>query len=121
LGTASLRPLLITSGVCAAIAALYTLPPLPANPLVIFVTTLAPTVSAANWIQSDAQARRVGLVHDLGFFLLIAWPVVIPWYAVKTRGRHPWPMALALPLVIASPVLVPAVISLVRLLAGQRR
>ncbi len=121
LGTASLRPLLVTSGVCAAIAALYALPPLPENPLVIIITTLAPMVAAANWIRPDARARRVGLVHDLGFFLLIAWPVVIPWYAVKTRGRHAWPMALVLLLVIASPMLVPAVISLVRLVPGPRQ
>jgi hypothetical protein len=60
------------------------------------------------------------VVHDLGFFLLIAWPVVIPWYAVKTRGRHAWPVALVLLVVIASPMLVPAVISLVRLLPGRR-
>jgi hypothetical protein len=120
-GTASLRALLITSGVCAAIAALYALARLPENSLVILVTTLAPIVAAANWIRADARARNIGLVHDLGFFLLIAWPVVIPWYAVKTRGRHAWPMALVLLLVIASPMLVPAVIALVRLLAGQRR
>jgi hypothetical protein len=120
-GTASLRPLLVTSGICAAIAALYALPPLPGNALVVIVTRLAPMVAAANWIRSDARARKIGLVHDLGFFLLIAWPVVIPWYAVKTRGRHAWPMALVLLLVIASPTLVRAGISLMRVLAVQRR
>jgi hypothetical protein len=78
-------------------------------------------VAAANWIRSDARARKIGLVHDLGFFLLIAWPVVIPWYAVKTRGRHAWPMALVLLLVIASPTLVRAGISLMRVLAVQHR
>jgi len=120
-GTASLRPLLATGGVCAVIAALYALPPLPSNPLVNFGTALAPMVAAASWIRSDARARKIALVHDLGLFVLIAWPVVIPWYAVKTRGRHAWPMALVLLLIIASPMLVSAVISLVRLLADQRR
>jgi hypothetical protein len=25
-------------------------------------------------------------VYDLGFFLCIAWPFVVPYYLVKTRG-----------------------------------
>lgn len=121
LGTASLRPLLVTSAICAAIAALYALPPLPENALVLLVTTLAPMVAAANWIRSDARARKIALVQDLGFFLFIAWPVVIPWYAIKTRGRHAWPMALVLLVVIASPMLVRTVVTLARLLAVQHR
>ncbi len=118
-GTASLRPLLVTSGICAMIAALYAFPPLPDNLVVASVIRVAPVVSAANWLRADARARKIGLVHDLGFFLLVAWPVIIPWYAVKTRGRHAWPMALVLLIVIASPGLVSAAISFLRRVAGE--
>jgi hypothetical protein len=119
--TAPLRPFLVTAGVWAGIATLYALPPLPGNALVTAVTAFAPIVAAANWLRADARPRNIALVHDLGFFLFLAWPVVIPWYLVKTRGRHAWPMALVLLLVIATPVLTPALIALVRLLGAERR
>jgi len=54
-------------------------------------------------------------------WLWLAWPIVIPWYLVKTRGRHAWPMALVLLLVIASPVLIPGVILFWRLVSAQHR
>jgi hypothetical protein len=25
-------------------------------------------------------------VYDLGFFLYLAWPIVMPYYLIKTRG-----------------------------------
>ena len=38
------------------------------------------------WLRSDSRKRGVPWVYDLGFFLCIAWPVVMPYYLVKTRG-----------------------------------
>ena len=32
----------------------------------------------------------MGTVQDWGYFLMLAWPVVIPWYAFKTRGPRGW-------------------------------
>jgi hypothetical protein len=37
-----------------------------------------------------------GAVQDWGYFLLLAWPVVIPWYAFKTRGRSGWRLTAGL-------------------------
>lgn len=38
------------------------------------------------WLLSDSR-RRGGLsVYDPGFFLYLAWPVVMPYYLIKTRG-----------------------------------
>ena len=48
------------------------------------------------WLQQDARRTGVGSVHDLGYFLLLAWPIVIPWYAFKTRGRSGWRLAIGL-------------------------
>src|SRR5260370_8736314 len=73
-GTASLRPLLVTGGVCAVIAALYALPPLPSNPLVNFGTALAPMVAAARWIRPDPPARTLAPGLPLGLFALVSWP-----------------------------------------------
>src|SRR6266446_1080062 len=38
------------------------------------------------WLRTDSRKRGVAAVYDLGFFLYIAWPVVMPYYLVKTRG-----------------------------------
>jgi hypothetical protein len=38
------------------------------------------------WLRIDSRKRGVASVYDLGFFLYIAWPVVMPYYLVKTRG-----------------------------------
>ena len=35
-------------------------------------------------------------MQDWGLFLLLAWPVVIPWYAFKTRGRRGWRLTAGL-------------------------
>ena len=48
------------------------------------------------WLQKDARRTGVGTVQDWGYFLLLAWPVVIPWYAFKTRGRSGWRLTLGL-------------------------
>ena len=38
------------------------------------------------WLRTDSRKRGVVWVYDLGFFLCIAWPLVMPYYLVKTRG-----------------------------------
>ena len=38
------------------------------------------------WLRTDSRRRGVLAVYDLGFFLYLAWPVVMPYYLVKTRG-----------------------------------
>jgi hypothetical protein len=38
------------------------------------------------WLRTDSRKRCVLWVYDLGFFLCIAWPFVMAYYLVKTRG-----------------------------------
>ena len=38
------------------------------------------------WLRSDSRRRGVLSVYDLGFFLYLAWPLIMPSYLVKTRG-----------------------------------
>src|SRR5438132_11353764 len=38
------------------------------------------------WLRTDSRKRGIIWVYDLGFFLCIAWPIVMPYYLVKTRG-----------------------------------
>jgi len=37
------------------------------------------------WIQKDSCTRRIGWPTDLGFFLSIAWPVVLFYHLFRTR------------------------------------
>ena len=38
------------------------------------------------WLRSDSRKRGVAPIYDLGLFLYVAWPIVLPYYLVKTRG-----------------------------------
>jgi len=37
------------------------------------------------WLQTDSRKRGVALVYDMGLFLYVAWPIVMPYHLVKTR------------------------------------
>jgi len=106
LPTASLKTLVGTVLVCAAFVVVYGFLGIPPHPFIRLVVSVAPLVAAISWLKSDARARHVSLVHDMGLFLWIAWPVLIPWYAVKTRGRHALPLALFVMLAIITPGLL---------------
>lgn len=38
------------------------------------------------WLLTDSRKRGIAWVYDIGFFLSIAWPFIMPYYLVKTRG-----------------------------------
>ena len=38
------------------------------------------------WLLRDSRERGVQWVYDVGLFLYIAWPFIIPYYLLKTRG-----------------------------------
>src|SRR6266478_8970736 len=40
------------------------------------------------WLRTDSRRRGVLSVYDLGFFLYLAWPIVMPYYLLKTRGAR---------------------------------
>jgi hypothetical protein len=66
-------------------AALYALAEVEPLPAVDLFLSAGPLIAVIFWLQRDARRTGIGAVHDLGYFLLLAWPVVIPWYAWKTR------------------------------------
>jgi len=38
------------------------------------------------WLRADSLKRGFASIYDMGFFLYIAWPLIMPYYLVKTRG-----------------------------------
>src|SRR5919112_4206686 len=38
------------------------------------------------WLMRDSRKRGVKWVFDMGLFLYLAWPIIMPYYLFKTRG-----------------------------------
>ncbi len=114
LPTASLKTLFITVGICSFFVIVYGILSIEPRPFVRLVVAVAPLVAAISWLRADARARRVELVHDMGLFLWLAWPVLLPWYAVRTRGRHGLPLALLVMFAILTPMFLAVAFAVAR-------
>ena len=38
------------------------------------------------WLRQDSKEQGVNWVFDMGLFLYVAWPFVLPYYVLKSRG-----------------------------------
>jgi hypothetical protein len=38
------------------------------------------------WLQKDSREHGIAWVYDMGLFLYMAWPLIMPYYLFKTRG-----------------------------------
>jgi hypothetical protein len=81
---------------CSLAAGVYAATQAEPSPIVALFLSGGPLLAVILWLQKDARRTGVGAVQDLGYFLLLAWPLVIPWYALKTRGRAGWALLLGL-------------------------
>jgi len=75
---------------CSLVAAVYAAVGTDPSPVVVLFLSGGPLFAVVLWLQKDARRTGVRQVQDCGYFLLLAWPVVIPWYAFKTRGCSGW-------------------------------
>ena len=107
----TLRVAIATAVFCSMISALYTLAEIEPSPTVVLFWTFGPVLAVILWLQKDAQRTGVGAVQDWGFFAWLAWPVVIPWYAFKSRGRTGWRLLLGLIALILSPYITAFVVT----------
>ena len=57
------------------------------------------------WIERDARQSLYWPAHHYALWLFSVWPIAVPHYVVRTRGRRGWPLALTLLTAIASPYL----------------
>jgi hypothetical protein len=78
------------------VAAAYAAAQIEPSPVIALFVSGGPLLAVILWLQKDARRTGVGSVQDLGYFLLLAWPIVIPWYAFKTRGRSGWRLTTVL-------------------------
>ena len=101
----TLRTACIAAAFCSVAIALYVLASAEPSPLVFLFVTYAPLTAVIVWMHKDAHRTGVGAVHDLGLFLWLAWPVVLPWYVFKTQGPSGWRLLGRLLGLITAPLL----------------
>lgn len=92
----TLRVAKLAALVCSLMAAIYAGVQMEPSPVVALLLSFGPLCAVILWLQKDARRTGVGAVHDWGYFLLLAWPFVIPWYAFKTRGWSGWKLTTGL-------------------------
>lgn len=109
--TSRLRRVYITSAISCGVFGLYGLAHLSPAPVVQLSCSLATVIVVVLWLQADARVRRMQTVHDWGYFAFAAWPVIVPWYAFKTRGRKGWSIAMLIYLAILAPPALSSVIT----------
>ncbi len=52
-----------------------------------FLSTMALALSVYNWFWHYSRAYRIPWVMDMGWFVIGAWMLVVPYYIIKTEGR----------------------------------
>ena len=60
-------------------AAVYAATQSEPSPSIALFLSSGPLLAVIIWLQKDAQRTGVGTVQDWGYFLVLFWPVVIPW------------------------------------------
>jgi hypothetical protein len=88
--TPGLRLAILIAAFCSVASAVYVLTGADPTPVVAMFMYFGPFVAVVWWLRRDAERIGIGAVQDLGFFLWIAWPLVIPWYAFRSRGARGW-------------------------------
>jgi hypothetical protein len=109
-GNLTLTVAILASVVGSLAAGVYAAAGTEPSPVVALFLSFAPLFAIVLWLQGDAARTGVGAVHDLGWFLLMAWPIVIPWYAFRTRGPAGWRLIVGLLGLIVAPYVTALVV-----------
>jgi hypothetical protein len=109
-----LRIAIATAVFCSIASLLYVLDGTEPGPGMAWFLGAGPLLAVILWLCKDARERRIGAVHDLGFFVMLFWPFVIPWYAFASRGRGGWKLLLGLIVLIGAAPLTWIIVSALR-------
>jgi hypothetical protein len=112
--TLRLRLALTTAVFCSLAAALYVIANVEPAPIVGSFLTMGPALMTVLWLCQDARRRRIGAVTDLGFLLMVFWPIAIPWYVFKSRGLRGVLVLLGVLLLMFAAPLTGLVVALLR-------
>src|SRR5438309_354548 len=104
--SAPLKSVFVTTVAASTVAVIYGLMGVQPSPLPALFLAFAPLISVIFWVQSDARFHRLATIQDLGFFVYLLWPVLVPWYVIKTRGTRAWTLALLLLGAVVAPLIL---------------
>jgi hypothetical protein len=93
---ASRTRLYIFAAACGLFAAAYGALDVRPSPAMAFLLGWGPGIGVAWWLAVDSKQHHLLNVHDVGLFFYVTWPLTLPWYALSSRGRAGWPLAVQL-------------------------
>ena len=68
-------------------------------------------VLLAIWVRMDRRHRNVSLPFEFDAFVFFGWPVVVPYYMYRTRGKRGVFVTAAIFTLYVAPVVFSAVVS----------
>jgi hypothetical protein len=80
---------------CAGFAAAYGCLELEPSPIMAVLLNYGPLFVVTAWLAAETR-RRIVDAYDLGLFFYLTWPVTVIWYALRSRGRAGWTLAVRL-------------------------
>lgn len=86
----------LVSAVCALFAIGYSAAHLTPPSGMGLLITAGPAITIAWWLAEDSKAMRIMAAHDAGLFFYLTWPLTLPWYALRSRGRAGLALAVQL-------------------------
>ena len=93
------------SAICALFATGYGVLNLHPSPGMSFLLGWGPAIAVAWWLAADSKRLHVIGTYDAGLFFYLTWPLTLPWYALRSRGRAGWWLAVQLyALALAGPL-----------------
>lgn len=84
------------SAICALFATGYGFLQLEPSPGMSFLLGWGPAIGIAWWLAADSRRLHVIGTYDAGLFFYLTWPLTLPWYAARSRGRAGWVLAAQL-------------------------
>jgi hypothetical protein len=78
--------------ICGLFATGYGFFDVEPNPFMTLCLGLGPAVTVGAWLAADTRHTGVAATaaNTPGWPFCLAWPIVLPWYAWRTRGRRGW-------------------------------
>ncbi len=67
------------------ISGIYSAKEIEASGGFVFITRLILVCLLLYWFRTDSRKTGFGIVIDMGFFIILAWPILLPYYLYKTR------------------------------------
>jgi hypothetical protein len=70
------------------IAGVYLSSGLEPPPVFTFISAPAYIWILGWWLSQDIRKREMDWLFDMGFFLYLAWPLVLPYHLLRSRGLN---------------------------------